>query len=312
MGDYIIIDGGTTNTRVCFVSGGKIAFRVRKNVGAASGAAALTAAVGEAIEELREKSGKKSDSAKAIIASGMITSGNGLYELSHISAPCGIKELHDGMKKVFLREISSLPFFFIPGIKKSGKTAEDADMMRGEESELFGLCDKTETSCAYVLPGSHSKCILTDEKGKVCDFRTFLTGEMISSLMKGTILKDSISFCGADFKYLEKGFLHCKEYGLCETLFKVRVLDTLGKKSQSECFGYFLGAVLCGEIERILSFAVKKIVVGGKSELREPEAYLLRKFSKDMIVEEASDEICENAAEIGALRIFEYGRKDEI
>ena len=312
MGNYIIIDGGTTNTRVCFVSDGEVVFRVRKNVGAASGKAAVAEAVSEAIKELREKSGKKSDSAKAIIASGMITSGNGLYELPHLSAPCGIQELHDGMKKVFLGEISSLPFFFIPGIKKNGKTAEDADMMRGEESELFGLCDRTETSCAYILPGSHSKCILTDEKGKICDFLTFLTGEMISSLMNGTILKNSISFCDADLKYLEKGFLHCSEYGLCETLFKVRVLDTLGKKSQSECFGYFLGAVLCGEIKRILSFEAKKIVVGGKSELRGPEAYLLRKFSKDTIVEEVSDEICENAAEIGALRIFEYGKKDEI
>lgn len=305
MSDYIIIDGGTTNTRVCFVSGGEVVSRIKKGVGAANGKDALVSAIRAALEELKEKSEGASENAKAIIASGMITSGNGLYELNHISAPCGIKELHGGMKEVLFEEISNLPFWFIPGVKKSGETEEESDMMRGEESELFGLCDKTEPSCAYVLPGSHSKCILTDEKGRICDFLTFLTGEMISALSKDTILKNSISFCEADYTYLERGFLHCDKYGLCETLFKVRVLDTLGKKSKSECFGYFLGAVFCGEIKRILSIGAKKVVVGGKAELREPEGYLLNKFAKNTVIEIKNDEACENAAEIGALHIFE-------
>ena len=74
-----------------------------------------------------------------ILASGMITSEFGLYELPHLTAPAGIKELHDSMAEVSFPEISPIPFVFIRGIKVNSDKLCDFDMMRGEETELVGI-----------------------------------------------------------------------------------------------------------------------------------------------------------------------------
>ena len=71
----------------------------------------------------------------------MITSEFGLYNLPHITVPAGIKELYDAMKEVTIPEISEIPFVFIPGVKVTGEGLHKTDMMRGEETELVGLCN---------------------------------------------------------------------------------------------------------------------------------------------------------------------------
>ena len=84
----------------------------------------------------------------------------------------------------------------VPGVKTEGETIADADMMRGEETELIGLMEHLESAAVYVLPGSHSKLIHVDGAGRIVDFTTMLTGEMIAALSQNTILKDAIYLAG--------------------------------------------------------------------------------------------------------------------
>ena len=298
MSGYIAIDGGTTNTRVSFVKNGEVVGRIKESTGAGDGREKLMRAVADMLNEAERDFGK----AEAIIASGMITSKNGLYELPHISAPAGIKDLHAGMKKA---RIMGFDFTFIPGIKKESKSAENADMMRGEETELAGLAEKPESDCAYILPGSHSKCILTDESGRICDFSTYLTGEMISALIGGTILKESVCYSDTDTEYLAYGFDMCEKLGINEALFKTRILDCVVGCEKPKIFSCFMGVVMHDEIKRIANIGAKKYVVGGKSELRIPETFLLRKLAGDNVFE-LTDEMCKNASALGAVKIFEY------
>ena len=60
----------------------------------------------------------------------------------------------------------------VPGVKTEGETIADADMMRGEGTELIGLMEHLESAAVYVLPGSHSKLIHVDGAGRIVDFTT--------------------------------------------------------------------------------------------------------------------------------------------
>ena len=163
---YITIDGGTTNTRVNLVKDRQIIDTRKIARGAKAGIDdkdGLKIALKDAIRDLLDsnsidgtpieciegsncatadgakKAGIRESDVIRILASGMITSEFGLYELPHLTAPAGIKELHDSMAEVSFPEISPIPFVFIRGIKVNSDKLCDFDMMRGEETELVGI-----------------------------------------------------------------------------------------------------------------------------------------------------------------------------
>ncbi len=305
---YIAVDGGTTNTRISLVKDGKILASDKYNIGARAsigGNLELKTTLKNGIETILKKTGIDSKSVIRIIASGMITSEFGLVNLPHITAPCSIKDMKQNVYDTTIPEISNIPFTFIRGVKTASEDLSKVDMMRGEETELMGILNGGK--CVYVLPGSHSKIIFTDEEGKVTNFSTLLTGEMIYALSTSTILKDSVdlSLNMFDKAYLEKGYEYCKKHGINEALFKVRILKNLFKANSEQCYGFFLGIALCGEIEKILQVNAPTIVIGGKKQLKEATAYLLSKYSKSTI-KVLSDEEVDHSSTLGAIRIFEY------
>ena len=306
MADYITIDGGTTNTRLCLVSDGRILDTVKAQVGAgAMNTGLLKETVRKGIEELLKRNHKSETDITRILASGMITSEFGLINLPHITVPAGIRELHDSMAEVVLEEISQIPFVFVRGVKTLCDCIEAADMMRGEETELQGLWENGDG--LLVLPGSHSKLIQLDAQGRIVKFQTMLTGEMISALSQGTILKDAVKLqeYEEDPKFLWKGYELCRNQGLNAALFKVRVLKNLFGKDSGQVYHFFLGMVLCEEINAILECCPAKIVIGGKGVIREPMAYLLRRLTSAEVVT-VLPERAEAASAMGVIRIYEY------
>ena len=287
---YIVIDGGTTNTRIYTVEHSQVTEFARAEVGAGKP---------EGLSEFIRNTLRKLPQPDAVIASGMITSASGLYELPHLKAPAGIRELHQGMKRVILPEISHSPIYFIPGVRT------EQDMMRGEETELAGLSRSFSPDSAYILPGTHSKCIQTDQEGRIADFFTLLTGELLSAVKTSTIAGKSFDFYDEFIEqYLKSGFEACKADGINAALFQCRTLAILRRCTKQEIYSFCLGAVLCPEVERILRTSAKKLWIGGKKELRIPEALLLRTYSQKEICC-LSEEVCNHAAALGAVRIFE-------
>lgn len=301
---YITIDGGTTNTRITFFANGKTAETVKLPIGANFGA--------EHSEKYKSEIRKAIDRFSGadpyrIIASGMITSEGGLYNLNHICAPAGIKELHNAMREVRLPEISDIPFVFIPGIKTVGESFAETDMMRGEETELFGLAQE-RGDCLYILPGSHSKLIETDADGRISHFSTYMTGEMISALSQHTILKSAVDLTQSevDENYLLEGYHTSFRMGINAALFKTRILKNIFSAGNLSAYSFFLGAVLSGEINAVLKTAANRVVIGGKAQIKAAEALLLKRLSEKEVIC-VSNEAASAAPAVGAVRIFEYG-----
>ena len=312
MRNYITVDGGTTNTRVSLVQNGKTVGSVRISLGARAGmngTAPLAQKIHEALFSLLSDNGLSECDIERVLASGMITSEFGLCKLDHISLPAGIAELHSTMHEVVLPEISAIPFVFIRGVKRVSTPDSLAltDMMRGEECELCGILREGDCETLYVLPGSHSKLIRTDSEGRIVDFSTMLTGEMIGALATNTILADAVdlSVSELDEPMLRAGYLYANERGINEALFKVRILKNVFGKNKEELYSFFLGTVLFSEIDAIRRCGMRRIVIGGREQIKRATGILLSALTDAEIVTLDENEVNASVT-TGQIRIYEY------
>ena len=313
MSNYITIDGGTTNTRISLVINGNIVDTVKYNVGVGKSLEnknILKSTIKDGIDKILSKNNMQSSEILRILASGMLTSEYGIYTLEHIKTPAGIKELHKSMTETVISEISDIPFVLVRGVKTDCKSFEDADMMRGEETELMGIADSIYGECVYILPGSHSKIIKTNNAGKITDFSTMLTGEMIAAVSQNTILRAAVDIEKAILsnEYLMKGFEYCKENGINKALFKVRVIKNIFSRSVDEVYSFFMGVVLCGEISEIIKLNPKSVVIGGKRQIKKAMYEILKDNISGKIIC-VSDTEAEEAAANGMVKIFEFNKE---
>lgn len=255
----LLIDGGTTNTRFTLVDGEKVVLRTWRKIGAADKQGSqnelLFEAVKAEIQALQEQSGLKIDD---IFASGMITSANGLMEIPHIPAPAGLYDLAGGVQTCLLDKVCQLPFHFVPGIKFAGETMEEADMLRGEEAEVFGaITPKEENSSILFLHfGSHNK-LIHYHKGKIVRAVTTMSGELLWALKESTILKSSLCDL-TDFELSKddvlEGFLAAKKLGLTRAMFETRILHVLYKARQDRALSFLYGALTASDMQAFAPF----------------------------------------------------------
>lgn len=306
---YITIDGGTTNTRINLFDN-KTIDSVKINIGARLGLEdkkGLYNGVKDAINDLLSKNSLTEKDIECVIAAGMITSEGGLKTVNHVPAPAGLKELKKGMVKANLPEITNIPFYFVPGIRLYGETFDCTDVMRGEEVEVFGINKlmNIKGEAAYVLPGSHSKLIFTDNGGKICDFFTAMTGEMIASLSSGTILNSNVDLKKANLNdMLYTGYSYALENGINKALFKVRILSNFMNGTKDDAYSFFLGVILADEVEAVKKSTASKVYIAGRAQIKEAEALLLKRFTdKEVIL--VPDEYASQATSFGMAEVFE-------
>ncbi len=306
MANYITVDSGTTNTRVSLICNKTILATKKTSIGVGKrDITALKNAIKTAISELLSENCLREKDIERILASGMITSEYGLCNLPHITVPAGIEDLHNAMYETVIEDISKIPFVLIRGVKTESTDLDGADMMRGEETELMGILNNTEAETTYVLPGSHSKLICVDERGRIIGIRTMLTGEMVAALSEHTILRDAVNLSTSklDEEYLLNGYEYCLAHGINETLFKVRVLKNVLSADEAEIYSFFVGAVLTGELQNIIKSNSKGIVISGQSSLSNAMYAILKKHcDKDITL--VDPETVNNSTVLGALKIF--------
>lgn len=312
---YITVDGGTTNTRVYLVFGGRVVCSLSLGLGSGDTLSKerLIPKLREAILKITAEGGICENDVSAIIMSGMISSEFGVKAVSHVPVPAGIEEIRGGAYFGVIDEISPIPCCVIGGVRCFGDTLETSDVMRGEETELIGIMDKRSgdfNGGLFVLPGSHSKLISVDGAGRIKGFSTMLTGEMIAALSKSTILQSSVDLGSGEppIDSLIHGYQYAVARGVNEALFKTRVLHSFIGKDKEYVYGFFMGAVLSGEITRICSLAEGRVIIGGRAQIRGAMARLLREVSDKEIIELGDDEVGECVA-LGAVKIYEYGER---
>jgi 2-dehydro-3-deoxygalactonokinase len=123
------------------------------------------------------------DATLPILLSGMIGSRQGWVEAPYTRCPADADDIVAALAKI---DHAGRAISVVPGLS----TENDGmpDVMRGEETQIFGALALSGSSDGlFLLPGTHSKWVEVSG-GRIMSFRTFMTGEVFGALKDHTIL----------------------------------------------------------------------------------------------------------------------------
>jgi 2-dehydro-3-deoxygalactonokinase len=190
--------------------------------------------------------------ALSAIACGMIGSAQGWVEAPYAGLPADLDSV--------ARALAAVPeagLRIVPGLAQRGGAP---DVMRGEETQLFGAIDRSAALSAggvAVLPGTHSKWVRV-ARGRVESFTTYMTGELFDVLSHHSILGrlaepgSSDASPGAAFR---RGVRHARDVasGLASLVFSARSSVLVGDLAASDSLEYLSGVLIGDEVRSGLS-----------------------------------------------------------
>jgi 2-dehydro-3-deoxygalactonokinase len=321
-GYFLIIDGGTSNTRVTLLNEQQIVLDVEKRAAGVGQTAidghnmAIKSAIKDAIDTILKRNHLAGEDIHRCIAYGMLTSNVGLVEIPHCVAPVGLLELHHAMQRHIFLDVASFSIDFIPGVRNTKGEVDltnfsSMDMMRGEETEALGLWSllSLREACVVILPGSHNKFVSMDGHGNILGCMTSMSGELLDVLVHHSILADAVQrrFLPEeeyDLSFLLAGYQEAERAGLGRAAFSSRILRNVGSFPSEKVSNYLLGVVLQSDAAALKTFCgnTTPLYVAGKQPLQRAIADLLREAGY-LAVHEAAKSVHANIGIEGALKI---------
>ena len=176
------------------------------------------------------------------LIAGMAGSQQGWMEAPYCPCPAGFADIAAQLVWVETGRIA-----IVPGL--SVDTDGIPDVMRGEETQVFGALQLLGIQAArLVLPGTHSKWVSVSN-GCITDFSTWMTGEFYALLSRHSILERTLP--STDTPHDEAAFkqgVACalNGDGLLHTAFSARTLS-LFKRMASDALPSYLSGLVIGE-----------------------------------------------------------------
>jgi 2-dehydro-3-deoxygalactonokinase len=208
-----------------------------------------------------------------VIASGMVGSRHGWREAPYAPLPAGPGDIASRLIEV---EAEGLRVALAPGLSFVDEAGQP-DVIRGEETEIFGIAEAGAS--LIVLPGSHSKWARI-EGGRVVAFKTYVTGELFAALRDHTVAGAFAK--AAPAKAPGKAFAlgvtrgaaaaSCAgKSGLLGLMFGARALPLMGALEADDAGDYLSGLLIGAEIGEGL-----KLYPGEEPHLAGAEALVQR------------------------------------
>ena len=235
---WIAADWGTSNLRLWAIRADGAVLGERTSD---KGMGKLTAADYEGV--LVDLAADWLESAKTVVACGMVGSRQGWIEAPYQTTPCAVCP-----RQVVTAPLSrpDLTVHVIPGVRQ----LSPADVMRGEETQIAGFLAQNEGWDGVIcLPGTHTKWVHVSAN-EIVSFQTFMTGEMFALLSQQSVLRHSIASCGWDDAAFEAALSDAlsRPERLAGRLFALRasqlVHDTDTTQLRAELSGLLIGAEL--------------------------------------------------------------------
>ena len=208
----------------------------------------LTVKGGDFAAVLREQVGAWLGEARVpVIMSGMIGSRQGWLEAPYLTCPAGLADLAAGLVRV---PFEAAEVHLVPGLETAGATMRD--VMRGEETQVFGALARLGASSGrFLLPGTHSKWVLV-EAGQIASFSTYMTGEIFAAARDHTILGRLMQDGGGSEAIFLRGVREGAAAGtpgsLLNRLFGVRTAGLFGEIAAADLPDYLSGLLIGAEI----------------------------------------------------------------
>lgn len=210
----------------------------------------------------------------AVIMCGMVGSRQGWLEVPYVDCPCD--------EPALARALTPVPgdrhgrAFIVPGVRvRAGGRAPD--VMRGEETQVFGALEPGQRDAVLCLPGTHSKWVVVRDRA-IEWFTTHMTGEVFDLMTRHSILATLMQEDGDDAGAFRAGLARAGEPGgLLHHVFSVRAQSLL-EMMPARALRSFLSGILVGhEVRAALALTARPrdVVLVGADALRAPYAAAL-------------------------------------
>jgi 2-dehydro-3-deoxygalactonokinase len=199
-----------------------------------------------------------------VLLSGMIGSRQGWKEAPYLPCPAGAADVAAALMEI---EFDWGQVKLVPGLSAIDE-AGVAEVMRGEETQVFGVLDAMGGSGLACLPGTHSKWVRVDD-GRIIGFSTHMTGEAFGALRGHTILGRMMREGPADGEPFDAGVRRSGDAGgLLHHIFGARALVLAGRLAETDAAAYLSGMLIGHEVRAVLAGRTGQVVhVVGAPEL---------------------------------------------
>ena len=241
-------DWGASRLRLFLVRSGDIA-ESREGPGIAASAAPMQVLV-DCVAPWRQVHGTLD-----IYLAGMVGSRNGIHEVAYVPLPA---DSITWSRACWSTSLDGAVLSIAGGLC-SEPGAQPGDVMRGEETQIFGALRLTRALASgrhiLVLPGTHSKWVEIED-GNIVRFRTALTGEIYALLRAhSTLLRASVGADQADDwqQGFDAGGQRAAQLteGLLAAVFEVRVQQLLAGRSRAWASGFLSGLLIAYEVDSV-------------------------------------------------------------
>lgn len=233
---FIAVDWGTTNRR---------AYRIEADGSRGpemeDGKGILAVPDGgfpEAVGEIRARLGDK-----PLLMAGMVGSNRGWMDAGYVPCPASLAEIAAALRWVEPDRVA-----LVPGV--SYTMGEAADVMRGEEVQVLGAvaAGLVPPHSLVCHPGTHNKWVRIED-GRICDFRTVMTGEIYNLLKEHSILADLLGGPTEPGPAFEAGVKQgLAGADLTAELFSVRARVLLGRAPRDKAASYTSGLLIGADL----------------------------------------------------------------
>ncbi|HME21555.1 MAG TPA: 2-dehydro-3-deoxygalactonokinase [Acetobacteraceae bacterium] len=200
-----------------------------------------------------------------VLLSGMIGSRQGWTEAPYLACPAGAQEVAAALVAI---EFDWGQVKLVPGLS-AADDAGVAEVMRGEETQVFGVLGAIGGSGLACLPGTHSKWVRV-EGGRIIGFTTHMTGEAFGALRGHTILGRMMREGPTDGVPFDAGVRRSDDPGgLLHHIFGARSqVLAAGQLTETDAAAYLSGILIGHEVRAALAERAGEVVhVIGAPEL---------------------------------------------
>jgi 2-dehydro-3-deoxygalactonokinase len=199
-----------------------------------------------------------------VLLSGMIGSRQGWKEAPYLPCPASAADVATALMEI---EFDWGQVKLVPGLSAVDE-ADVAEVMRGEETQVFGVLDAMGGSGLACLPGTHSKWVRVED-GRINGFTTHMTGEAFGALRGHTILGRMMREGPADGVPFDAGVHRSGDTGgLLHHIFGARALVLAGRLAETDAAAYLSGILIGHEVRAALAGQAGQVVhVIGTREL---------------------------------------------
>lgn len=253
---------------------------------AVSGIASLTPTDYAAVLQQQIGDWLQADPATIVLLSGMVGSRQGWREAPYAECPASLADLAGKLCPVELG--GGRLAHIVPGLSCRNE-AGIPDVMRGEETQIFGL--DLAGDATICLPGTHSKHVQVNG-GRITGFATAMTGEVFALLSSHGLVAAMLqaeSGPDLDTAAFEAGLaLSGQPGGLLHHLFSVRTRRLFNELS-AVAATHYLSGILIGHELRATAWAGKVVIVGtGVLTMRYRKAFAFLGMDADVAPEDAA------------------------